>query len=43
MKESEYNGKTVSVPLNRSTPLLYVNKEMCEKAGLDPLGPKNWE
>lgn len=43
MKESEYNGETVSVPLNRSTPLLYVNKEMCEKAGLDPSGPKNWE
>lgn len=43
MKESEYNGETVSVPLNRSTPLLYVNKEMCEKVGLDPAGPKNWE
>lgn len=42
MKESEYNGKTVSVPLNRSTPLLYLNKEMCEAAGLDPAGPKNW-
>lgn len=43
MRESEYDGKTVSVPLNRSTPLLYLNKEMCEAAGLDPEGPKNWD
>lgn len=43
MRESEYDGKTVAVPLNRSTPLLYINKEMCEGAGLDPSGPKNWE
>ncbi len=43
MKESDFNGKMVSVPLNRSTPLLYLNKEMCEEAGLDPSGPKNWE
>lgn len=43
MREAEYDGKTVSAPLNRSTPLLYVNKEMCEKAGLDPAGPKNWD
>lgn len=43
MKESKYDGKTVSVPLNRSTPLLYVNKEMCEAVGLDPEGPKNWD
>ena len=31
MRESEYDGKTVTVPLNRSTPLLYVNKEMLYK------------
>ncbi|RDY27473.1 ABC transporter substrate-binding protein [Romboutsia weinsteinii] len=43
MREAEYDGKTVGVPLNRSTPLMYVNAEMCEKAGLDPTGPKNWE
>lgn len=43
MRESEYNGETVAVPLNRSTPLLYINKDMCEAAGLDPAGPKIWE
>ncbi|WP_282192366.1 ABC transporter substrate-binding protein [Romboutsia ilealis] len=43
MREAEYNGETVAVPLNRSTPLLYINKDMCESAGLDPAGPKNWE
>ena len=43
MRESKYDGKTVSVPLNRSTPLLYLNKEMCEDAGLNPEGPKNWD
>ena len=43
MREATYNDETIAVPLNRSTPLLYINKDMCEAAGLDPQGPKNWE
>jgi len=43
MKNSYWNDKLVAVPFNRSTPLLYLNRDMLEKAGLDPKGPKTWE
>lgn len=43
---SEYSttdGKLLSMPFNSSTPVLYWNKELFEKAGLDPeVPPKTW-
>ncbi|HEX6498364.1 MAG TPA: ABC transporter substrate-binding protein [Micromonosporaceae bacterium] len=33
------DGKLWSMPFNSSTPLLYINKEAFEKAGLDPTKP----
>lgn len=41
MKESYYGGKVVSLPLNRSTPILHVNKTMMDQAGLKV--PKTWD
>jgi sn-glycerol 3-phosphate transport system substrate-binding protein len=46
MGYSEYNndGKLVSVPFNRSTPILYYNKTAFKEAGLNPdKGPENWD
>ncbi|HOX31217.1 MAG TPA: ABC transporter substrate-binding protein [Spirochaetales bacterium] len=40
---SFYEGKTVSLPFNRSTPLFYFNKDHLREAGLDENGPKTWE
>lgn len=31
------------LPYLRSTPILYLNTTLLEKAGLDPAGPKNWD
>ncbi len=45
MGYSEYNndGKLVSVPFNRSTPILYYNKTAFKEVGLNPdKGPENW-
>ena len=40
---SNSDGKLMAFPYNSSTPLLYWNKEMFRKAGLDPdVGPKTW-
>ncbi|HNW47415.1 MAG TPA: ABC transporter substrate-binding protein [Thermotogota bacterium] len=36
---SKYKGKICAVPYNISTPVLYYNKELMEKAGLDPTKP----
>jgi sn-glycerol 3-phosphate transport system substrate-binding protein len=37
------DGKMLSMPFNSSTPVLYYNKEMFRKAGLDPeKPPKTW-
>ncbi len=37
------NGHVYSIPWQRSTPIFYYNKEMFQKAGLDPEhAPKNW-
>lgn len=46
MGYSEYNddGKLVSVPFNRSTPILYYNKTAFKEVGLDPeKGPETWD
>jgi len=38
------DGKLLSMPFNSSTPVMYWNKEMFQKAGLDPSkGPKTWQ
>ena len=38
------DGKLLSMPFNSSTPVFYWNKEMFQKAGLDPnKGPRSWQ
>jgi len=40
---STSDGKLLSMPFNSSTPVLYWNKELLQKAGLDPAkGPTTW-
>jgi sn-glycerol 3-phosphate transport system substrate-binding protein len=37
-------GKVWALPFQRSTPILYINKDLFRKAGLDPgKPPTNWE
>lgn len=43
MGNSYWKDKLYAVPFNRSTPLLYVNKDKLKEAGLDPAGPKTWD
>lgn len=41
---STTDGKLLSMPFNSSTPVFYWNKEMFQKAGLDPATPpKTWK
>jgi sn-glycerol 3-phosphate transport system substrate-binding protein len=43
MENSQTDGKTWGVPFQRSTPVLYWNKELFKEAGLDPeKPPANW-
>ncbi len=43
MENSQTGGKTYGIPFQRSTPVLYWNKEAFKAAGLDPdTPPKNW-
>lgn len=38
------NGKLVSIPFSRSTPILYYNKDAFKEVGLDPeKGPETWD
>ncbi|WP_236876560.1 extracellular solute-binding protein, partial [Clostridioides difficile] len=37
------DDKFVAIPFNRSTPILYINKDIATKPGLDPSCPKSWE
>jgi sn-glycerol 3-phosphate transport system substrate-binding protein len=40
---SDTDGNILSMPFNSSTPIMYYNKGMFEKAGLDPeMPPKTW-
>lgn len=39
-KNSE--GSQVGIPYSLSTPVLYLNKDLLKKAGLDENGPKSW-
>lgn len=44
MANSQTDGHTYSIPFQRSTIVLYYNKDMFKEAGLDPeKGPANWE
>ena len=44
MLNSQTQGKTWSVPFQRSTGVLYYNKEMYKEVGLDPnVAPKTWD
>jgi len=43
LRSSYANGVLKAVPINRSTPILYVNVDLLQKAGLDPKGPKTWD
>ena len=43
MENAKLKGKTYAVPFQRSTPVLYWNKDLFKAAGLDPdKGPANW-
>lgn len=43
MENAKIKGKTYAIPFQRSTPVLYWNKDAFKEAGLDPeKGPKNW-
>merc|ERR1711969_354068 len=40
---TDTDGNMLSMPFNSSTPILYYNKDVFEKAGLDPeQPPKTW-
>jgi len=44
MQNSQTGGKTYGIPFQRSTPVLYYNKEAFKEAGLDPnQPPATWE
>ena len=44
MENSQTGGKTYGIPFQRSTPVLYWNKEAFAEAGLDPdVAPANWD
>ena len=44
MENSQTGGKTWGIPFQRSTIVLYYNKEMFKEAGLDPnKGPATWK
>lgn len=44
MEDSYVDGKIFSIPFQRSTMVLYYNKDMFKEAGLDPeTPPKTWE
>ncbi len=44
MENAKLDGKTYAIPFQRSTPVLYWNKDLFKEAGLDPeKGPANWQ
>ena len=44
MENSQTGGKTYGIPFQRSTPVLYWNKDAFKEAGLDPeTPPANWD
>jgi len=43
LENCEVDGTWYGLPYLRSTPILYMNTTLLEKAGLDTNGPKTWE
>ncbi|WP_116085221.1 ABC transporter substrate-binding protein [Tropicimonas sp. IMCC34011] len=44
MSDAKFEGKTYSIPFQRSTPVLYYNKDAFRAAGLDPESPpETWD
>jgi sn-glycerol 3-phosphate transport system substrate-binding protein len=44
MVDTRFDGKTYSIPFQRSTPVFYYNKDAFRAAGLDPeVTPKTWD
>jgi len=44
MANSQESGQTWGIPFQRSTPVLYYNKDLFQAAGLDPAnGPQTWD
>lgn len=44
MQNPQFQGQTWSIPFQRSTPVMYYNKDLFEAAGLDPeQPPTNWD
>jgi sn-glycerol 3-phosphate transport system substrate-binding protein len=44
MVDTQFDGKTYSIPFQRSTPVFYYNKDAWRAAGLDPeVTPKTWD
>jgi ABC-type glycerol-3-phosphate transport system substrate-binding protein len=44
LENNMYDGKMMSLPFNKSIPVLYYNKDMFKEAGLDPdTPPKTWD
>ena len=44
LKVGQYDGKLWSIPFQRSTPILYYNKDFFREAGLDPdRPPQTWD
>ncbi|RAP76613.1 ABC transporter substrate-binding protein [Paenibacillus montanisoli] len=41
-RSSFADGVFKAAPMNRSTPILYMNADLVKAAGLDPAGPKTW-
>jgi len=40
---ASWEGKQYAIPFNRSTPILYINKDKLKAAKLDQNGPKTWD
>lgn len=44
IQDSVYDGKLMSLPFNKSVPVIYYNKELFRRAGLDPeKPPQTWK
>ena len=39
---ARYNGGIYGVPVTIGAPIMHWNKDLCEKAGLDPEAPSDW-
>ena len=43
IRDNMYNGKLYSLPFNKSTPVLYYNKDLFRAAGLPAVPPRTWQ